>query len=103
MRSNTTAGFTLIEVLISIVILTFISLGIYQSTTETFHLREILSNEGDFYNSIRLSMNIMQRDISMIYSPTLMSFGFWSAGGCGQTCFWGCSAQSSSFISVSSK
>jgi prepilin-type N-terminal cleavage/methylation domain-containing protein len=66
------AGFTLIEVLISIVILTFISLGIYQSTTETFHLREILSNEGDFYNSIRLSMNIMQRDISMIYSPTLM-------------------------------
>jgi prepilin-type N-terminal cleavage/methylation domain-containing protein len=72
MRSNTTAGFTLIEVLISIVILTFISLGIYQSTTETFHLREILSNEGDFYNSIRLSMNIMQRDISMIYSPTLM-------------------------------
>jgi prepilin-type N-terminal cleavage/methylation domain-containing protein len=65
-------GFTLIEVLISIVILTFISLGIYQSTTETFHLREILSNEGDFYNSIRLSMNIMQRDISMIYTPTLM-------------------------------
>jgi prepilin-type N-terminal cleavage/methylation domain-containing protein len=71
-RINTAAGFTLIEVLISIVILTFISLGIYQSTTETFHLREILSNEGDFYNSIRLSMNIMQRDISMMYSPTLM-------------------------------
>jgi prepilin-type N-terminal cleavage/methylation domain-containing protein len=66
------AGFTLLEVLISIVILTFISLGIYQSTSETFKLREILSNEGDFYNSIRLSMNIMQRDISLIYSPVLM-------------------------------
>jgi prepilin-type N-terminal cleavage/methylation domain-containing protein len=63
------SGFTLIEVLISIVILAFISLGIYQATAETYRLREALSNEGDFYNSIRLSMTILQRDIAMMYSP----------------------------------
>ncbi len=64
-------GFTLLEVLISIVLLVVISLGIYQATTETYRLRDILMHEGDFYNSIRLSMGILERDIAMLYSPTL--------------------------------
>ncbi len=64
-----TVGFTLLEVLISMAILVFISFAIYQATTETYKLRDILSLEGNFYNSIRLSMSIMQRDISLIYSP----------------------------------
>jgi general secretion pathway protein J len=66
-------GFTLIEVLISLAVMVFISFGIYQATTETYRLRDILSTEGDFYNSIRLAMNIMERDVSSIYSPTLMA------------------------------
>ena len=65
-------GFTLLEVMISMVILVFISLGIYQATTETYRLREILANEGDFYNSIRLSMDVFQRDVSLIYSPMIL-------------------------------
>ena len=63
------AGFTLIELLIAMFLLVVISLSIYQSTTQTYRLREILMNEGDFYNGIRLSMGIMERDISLIYSP----------------------------------
>ena len=62
-------GFTLIEVLIAIVILAFISLGLYNAITETYRVRETLSTEGDFHNGIRLSMNILQRDLTLLYSP----------------------------------
>jgi hypothetical protein len=51
-------------------ILMFIGIAIYQMTTKTFELRDVLSNEGDFYNGIRLSMQIMQRDVALLYSPT---------------------------------
>ena len=65
------AGFTLIEVVIVMVILVFISLGIYQMTTETYKLRDALANEGEFYNSIRMSMDIVQRDVSAMFSPII--------------------------------
>lgn len=64
------AGFTLLEVLIAMFIMMFIGIAIYQMTTKTFELRDVLSNEGDFYNGIRLSMQVFQRDVSLIYSPT---------------------------------
>ena len=65
------AGFTLIEVLISIMLLVVISMAIYQATTSTFRLRDSLMTEGDFGNSIRLSMSILERDVAQLYSPTL--------------------------------
>jgi prepilin-type N-terminal cleavage/methylation domain-containing protein len=68
-KADGQAGFTLLEVLVSIFILTFISLGIFQATTQTYGLRQSLSEEGDFYNGIRLSMNILQRDLTSLYSP----------------------------------
>jgi prepilin-type N-terminal cleavage/methylation domain-containing protein len=68
---SATAGFTLIEVIIVLVILTFISLGIYQMTTETFKLRDELSAEGDFYNGIRMAMDVLQRDVASMFSPIL--------------------------------
>lgn len=66
---NSESGFTLLEVLIAICILSFISVGIYQAVSETFKIRESISTEGDFYNGIRLSMNILQRDLTLLYSP----------------------------------
>ncbi len=66
------AGFTLIEVLIAMAILVFISYGIYQATVETYRLRDVLGAEGTFYNTIRLAMSIVQRDISLMYSPTVL-------------------------------
>lgn len=62
---------TLMEVLIALCILAFISISIYQATLETYRLRDTLASEGDFYNSIRISMAILQRDISLIYSPLM--------------------------------
>jgi prepilin-type N-terminal cleavage/methylation domain-containing protein len=66
-------GFTLIEVLISITLLIIISLSIYQATTQTYRYRDTLIREGDFYNGIRLSMGIMERDITLLFSPKLMN------------------------------
>ncbi len=62
-------GFTLLEVLIAMAVLVFISFSIYQATIETYKLRDILTTEGDFYNGIRLATSIMQRDIALLYSP----------------------------------
>jgi prepilin-type N-terminal cleavage/methylation domain-containing protein len=69
---NSESGFTLLEVLISIIVLSFISLGIYQATSETYKLREELLNESDFYSTIRLTMGVMQRDVTLMYSPIVL-------------------------------
>lgn len=69
---NKSAGFTLIEVMITVAILAFISLGIFQAVTSSFKIRDELTQEADFYTGIRLAMGIMNRDVSMIYSPTLL-------------------------------
>jgi general secretion pathway protein J len=71
-NSRNNYGFTLLEVLIAISLLVVISLAIYQATTETYRLRDTLMNEGDFHNGIRLSMSVMERDVSQLYSPILM-------------------------------
>lgn len=66
------AGFTLLEVLVVMIVMGFISLGIFQAITETYKLRDALSNESDFYNGIRLSMDVIQRDVTALYSPAIM-------------------------------
>lgn len=68
---NNRDGFTILEVLIAIAILVFITFGISQTVTQAFKVREIVMNEGNFYNEIRLSMSILQRDVALIYSPVL--------------------------------
>ena len=54
-------------------ILVFIVFGIYQAVTQTFKLRTSLAAEGNFYNSLRLSTTIIQRDLALMYSPTAMA------------------------------
>jgi prepilin-type N-terminal cleavage/methylation domain-containing protein len=62
-------GFTLIEVMISILLLVMISIAIYQATTQTFKYRAKIINEGDFYGGIRLAMGLMDRDVALLFSP----------------------------------
>ncbi len=66
-------GFTLIEVMISIVLLVMISLAIYQATTQTYRYRAKIINEGDFYAGIRLALGLMDRDISALFSPVIFN------------------------------
>ena len=70
--NNSQSGFSLIEVLIAMAVLVFISLGLAQTITSTFKLRDSIMNEGDFYNGIRLALEIVQRDVSLLYSPVVM-------------------------------
>jgi prepilin-type N-terminal cleavage/methylation domain-containing protein len=66
------SGFTLIELMIAMVILAFISLAIYQATTNTFKLRDTLSTDGDFQNEIRLTMSVFEKDIAHVFHPKIM-------------------------------
>ena len=63
------AGFTLLEVMIATMILAVISLSVYQATTQTYRVRERLVQDGDFYNGIRLAMNVLDTDIMSLFSP----------------------------------
>jgi len=72
---NNPQGFTLLEILISMGLLSVISYAIYQATTSTYRLHDELLHEGDFHNGIRLAMSIVERDISLMYSPGSISPG----------------------------
>jgi prepilin-type N-terminal cleavage/methylation domain-containing protein len=63
------AGFTLVEILIAMTILAFIAMAVYENTTQSFALRDSVEQEGDFYNSLRVSLDILGRDITHIYTP----------------------------------
>lgn len=63
------SGFTLIELMIAMTILAFISMAVYQNTTQSFVLRDNVEQDGDFYNSIRVALDILGRDVIHIYSP----------------------------------
>ena len=63
------SGFTIIELMISMTILSFISLFVYQNTSRSFVLRETLTQDGDFYNSVRVALDTLGRDIVHIYTP----------------------------------
>lgn len=65
-------GFTLLEILIAIFLLTIIGLATTQAITETYRLRDILSHEGEFYNSIRMSMGILGRDVGLVFTPEML-------------------------------
>ena len=69
LRTRRNPGFTLIELIISMTILAFISLGVYQLTANSFEMREKLEAEADFYNTIRTALAQMERDVLMIYTP----------------------------------
>lgn len=68
MRRN---GFTLIEVLIAIALLSLMSIAIYQVTTRSFELNFKLGSESTDYVSIILSLQTVERDIAQIYNPTV--------------------------------
>lgn len=53
-------------------ILVFVAIGIAQSIWNTYRLRDQLTVEGDFYTSIRLTMAIMERDVTHLFSPQLL-------------------------------
>jgi prepilin-type N-terminal cleavage/methylation domain-containing protein len=73
MNNRKRAAFTLIELLIAITVLSFISLSIYTGTSNSFSLRENLERDNDFYNSVRAAVDVVGRDLAHMYVPQAAS------------------------------
>lgn len=71
-KAQTNSGFTLIEVVIAFFVMSLISIGLTQAVIESAELREKIRAESHFYNGIRFAMEIVGRDISMLYTPKPM-------------------------------
>lgn len=71
MKTRSSSGFTLIEMLIAMFILSFIAMAVYNNTAQTYKIRDSVENEGDFYNAIRVTLDVMGRDISQIFTPKI--------------------------------
>lgn len=69
--SKLTSGFTLIEMMIAMTILAFIALAVYNNTVQTYKLRDNVEQEGDFFNALRVTLDLMGRDIGQMYSPKI--------------------------------
>lgn len=70
-KSSAQAGFTLIEVLISIALLAVLSLLIYQTTSSTFSLNTRLSAESSDATSLLLGLQTIESDLTQIYTPVI--------------------------------
>ncbi len=53
------------------VILVFIAVGIAQAVWNTYRLRDQLTVEGDFHNTVRLALAVIEKDVSQIFSAHL--------------------------------
>lgn len=67
------AGFTLIEVLIAITILTFIALSTYVMVDKNVTTKETVLSEDDEFLQILTAMNRIDGDFSQFYSPLFFS------------------------------
>lgn len=68
-RGLSEQGFTLLEMMIVIGILLMLTTLIAQIQGSIFKRREEIAQEGNFYNSIRFSINVIQRDILHLFTP----------------------------------
>jgi type II secretion system protein J len=81
-------GFTLLEVLVAMGLLAFLSLGIYQVTSSTWDTNTQLNAETTDTTAILLSLQAVESDLERIYTPVLGAYApkpddkteqFWSA------------------------
>lgn len=81
-------GITLLEVLIAMTLLAFVSIAVFQATTRSFDVNRTLSAEANEATAILLSLAVVENDLAQIYSPMLGNIphkpddkitAFWSA------------------------
>lgn len=64
---NFSAGFSLLEVLVAIAILSFIMMATYQVTSQTIQAKKRLGKMSEAYHAARSSMDRMVQDLSMAF------------------------------------
>lgn len=70
-RLGSEQGLTLLEVLIAMALLAFISIAIYQATVKSFDLNFRLGNEANDYSNMALSLQAVESDLGTIYTPIM--------------------------------
>jgi len=65
------AGFTLLEVLVAIGLLAFLSLGIFSLTTNSWDMNTKLSAESSEVTAMLLSLQSIEADLAQIYTPRI--------------------------------
>ena len=87
--SGREAGLTLLEVMIAMALLAFISIAIYQATSRSFELNFKLGAESNDYSALVLSLQAVESDLSQVFTPIMESMPakpdqtatqFWSPG-----------------------
>lgn len=74
MRVSKSYGFTLIEILIAITILSFLSLGMLQLIDNTIDTTEYITEEDKEFIYIQTSLRRLETDFEKIYSPLFFDF-----------------------------
>lgn len=62
-------GFTFLEVLIVMAIMSFILIGTITLTRRAFETRQKLLAYSDFYGEIRLAIKLFEKDLTLMFSP----------------------------------
>ena len=65
-------GFTLIEVLVAIAILSFISLGVFQILDNTINTQDSVTKEDKEFIYIQSSLRRLESDFEKFYSPLFL-------------------------------
>ncbi len=73
---NTTKGFSLLEVLISVTLLSLITISIIQGTKDSYKIKESVTSEDEDKLRIYSALNMIEWDFSQIYSPLYFSDRF---------------------------
>lgn len=76
MKKYNSNGFTLIEVLIALVLLSFITIMVISNTNENFEIKDRVVSEDKDRLKIFTALSMMENDISQIFSPLYFSQKF---------------------------
>jgi prepilin-type N-terminal cleavage/methylation domain-containing protein len=68
-RPRSEAGLTLLEIMIAMAVLAFVSIAIYEATVRSFRLTFSLGAEANEYSALALSLAAVETDFSQIFSP----------------------------------
>ena len=74
MKKSSTDGFTLIEVLVAIAILSFISLGVFQILDDTINTQDSVTKEDKEFIYIQSGLRRLESDFEKIFSPLFFDF-----------------------------
>jgi prepilin-type N-terminal cleavage/methylation domain-containing protein len=73
MKNNSQAGFTLIEILIAITLLSFVMMGVVAITGGSIETKDRVLSEDEQYLQVETAMSRLEWDISQTYSPLYFS------------------------------